>query len=260
MHWAGEQSTLDELRARISVHERSGAYRLRGRSVLFGMPPVDRHLPGNGLALGALHEVAGTGPDVEHAAAATLFAAGVLARRSGPVLWALERRDVFAPGLSGVGLHPDRVVYVEARRPKAVLLVMEEALRHPGLAGVVGELGGCLTLTASRRLQLAAEASGGLAVLLRRSPRHDDPVLDEPTAAVTRWRVTCLPAGPARPQAPDVPGLARARWRLDLVRCRGGEAASWTVEACDAQGRLGMAADVADGQAATARGRLRAAG
>ena len=211
---------------------------------------LDGALPGGGLALGSLHEVAGSGPDVEHGAAAALFIAGTLARLSGTVLWAVERHDLFAPALAGVGLAPGRVLYVEAGRSTAVLLVMEEGLRHRGLAGIVGEVSGRLTLTASRRLQLAAEASGVVAFALRRSRRHGDPALTEPSAAVTRWRVGALPSGPALPFAPEVPGLGRARWRLDLVRCRGGEPRTWIVEACDAQGRLGVAAELGHRQAA----------
>jgi protein ImuA len=131
-----------------------------------------------------------------------------------------------------------------------VLLVVEEGLRHPGLAGVVGEVSGRLTLAASRRLQLAAEAANVAAFAIRHSRRHDDSALAEPSAAATRWRVAALPSDPPLPQAPETPGLARACWRLDLVRCRSGEARSWTVEACDEAGRLGMAADLAHGQAA----------
>ncbi len=53
-----------------------------------------------------------------------------------------------------------------------------------GLAGVVGETSARVTLTASRRLQLAAETSGVPAFLLRRSRTFDDPRLSEPNAAV----------------------------------------------------------------------------
>jgi protein ImuA len=248
---------LTDLRSRIARIARDPAYR-GAPAICFGIPSLDRHLPDGGLAIGALHEVAGTGPDTEHAAATALFAAGVLAQLRGPVLWALPRDDLFAPALAGVGLHPDRLILAEAG--KHVLSVMEEGLRHHGLsgggptggglAGVVGELDGRLTLTASRRLQLAAEASGITAIVLRRSRRHDDPVLAEPNAAVTRWRVTALPSAPPLPQAPDIPGLGRARWRLELLRCRGGEAATWIVEACDATGHLALVAELPDRSAA----------
>lgn len=228
--------------ARIEqVHSRGPA----PRAVSLGIPAIDQTLPGGGLRLGALHEAVSAGPDTEHAAAATLFTAGIIARLDGPVLWVLRQADLFAPGLASAGLHPDRVLFAEAG--KDVLPIAEEGVRHPGLAAVVAEPAGRIGLTASRRLQLAAEQSGILAVLIRRSQGFDDPVLVEPSAAVTRWRVAMQPSPPALPHAPSVPGLGRAQWRLELMRCRGGKSGSWIVEACDATGRLGMAADMADG-------------
>jgi protein ImuA len=240
------------LRARIARMEHATA-RLRGPALML-CPSIDAALPGGGLLPGALHEAAGAGPDTEHGAAAALFVAGILARQRGSVLWVVEHADLFAPGLAAAGLHPDRVIYAEAGKPDAVLQAMEEGLRQPGLAGVVGEIGGRLTLTASRRLQLAAETSGTVAFALRRSRKHDDPALAEPSAAVTSWRIAALPSPPPLPHAPDTPGLGRQCWRLELVRCRGGgRKTSWIVEACDATGYLGLVADIGDGSAAPAR-------
>jgi protein ImuA len=243
----GQRQLLDELRGRIARLERRAAPP-QASTIPFGLPEIDNTLPGGGLACGALHEVAGHGPDVEQGAAAALLIAGVLARIRGLVLWVSAQRDLFAPGLAAVGLGPARVIHVEAGR--AVLLVMEECLRHPGLAGVVGEVGGGLSLTASRRLQLAAGMSGTIAFALRRSRRFNDPRLIEPIVAATRWRIACLPSPPPLAHAPDTPGLGPVLWRLDLVRARGGASATWIVEACDAQGRLRLAADLADRSAA----------
>ncbi len=131
-------TTLDRLRTAHRPHRAAPAAR-EADTLRFGVPAIDSHLPGGGLLAGALHEAAGEGADLEHGAAAALLLAGLLARRRGPVLWAVARADLFAPGLAAAGLHPDRVVFAEAGRD--VLLVMEEALRHPGLAGVVGEVG-----------------------------------------------------------------------------------------------------------------------
>ena len=223
----------------------------RGTAIGFGVPAIDNLLPGSGLD-SALHEIAGTGPETEYGAAAALFIAGILARRAGPILWVEERPGLYPPALSGAGLSPERVIYLEAGRN--VLAAMEEGLCARSLAGVVGETSTRVTLTASRRLQLAAEASGVPAFLLRRSRSFDDPLHAEPNAAETRWRISPPPVS----HAPGVPGLARAVWRLDLVRCRGGEAASWIVEACDAQGRLRLVSDLSD--RSVAEDRRRAAG
>src|SRR5229473_7285951 len=95
---------------------------LRARTVLtFGVEAIDSRLPGGGLALGALHEVAGGGNAAIDGAAAALFAAGIAARTKGKVLWCVTRQDLFAPALAQAGLAPDRVIYVEAGDEKTVL-------------------------------------------------------------------------------------------------------------------------------------------
>ena len=241
---------LSALRAQVAALARGTRRSAAAAALPFGIPAIDRHLPGGGLALGAVHEIAGGGPEVEHGAAAALFAAGLLARRPGPVLWIHGRRDLFSAGLAGAGLDPGRLVLVRTRR--GALQAMEEGLRHPDLAGVVCDCEGRLDLVASRRLQLAAEASDVLGLVLRQSRRFADPALVAPSAATSRWRITSLPSPPPLAHAADVPGLGRARWSLALLRCRGAEPATWTVEAPDAQGRLALAAVLADRSSAPA--------
>lgn len=226
----------------------------RDRAALaFGVPEIDARLPDGGLALASLHEVCGGENDLTGAAAATLFAAAAAARTHGPVLWCLARADLFAPALAQAGLAPGRVVYVEAGDEKSLLACFEEGLRHGGLGAVVAEVAR-LSMTASRRLQLAAEAGGTLALALRlRRHRGQADVYAEPSAAVTRWRVTALPSAPL-----PVPGLDRSRWRLELVRCRAGEAAEFEVEAADAEGRIALSSGLADRSPAARDGHSRA--
>lgn len=106
----------------------------------FGIAALDSRLPGGGLALGALHEVAGGGNGAIDGAAAALFSAGVAARTRGKILWCLTRGDLFAPAVAQAGLVPDRVIYVDAGDDKTVLACMEQGLRHGGLGSVVGEV------------------------------------------------------------------------------------------------------------------------
>ena len=222
---------IEELRERIRRLEGAAG---RGRLVLpFGIKAIDRHLPGGGLALGALHEVAGGGNGAIDGAAAALFTAGIAARARGKVLWCITRQDLFAPAIAQAGLPPGRVIYVEAGDEKAVLACFEEGLRHGGLAAVVAEIAR-LSMTASRRLQLAAESSGAIGIAIRRWRRQTEAAdFGQPTASVTRWRVSALPATPL-----PVSGVGRPRWQLELIRCRAGESVDFEVEACDAKGRL----------------------
>ncbi|NIJ09398.1 protein ImuA [Sphingomonas vulcanisoli] len=229
-----QSSVLANLRAQIAQIEGAG---VRHQSLPFGIAAIDSCLPGGGIAGGALHEMSGS-PDLSDDAAMTVFLAGILARLDGPIFWCLRWRDLFAPSLHLAGLHPDRVVYVEAGSDTNVLTAMEECLRHEGLGGVVGELGK-IGLTASRRLQLAAEQSGVPAFVFRRASPLETTV--EGSAAVTRWRVRASPS-----EQLGIPSLGRLRWDVMLERVRGGEPQRWLVEGADAQGRIGLPADMVD--------------
>jgi protein ImuA len=193
---------LAALRARIRA--------LEGRGEGFATPPVrlgpalDPLLPTGGLARAALHELAGPAATL----AALAFARAAL-DRPGLLVWCLDERTArgrglpWPPGLAARGLDPARLLLVRAPDPRAAAWAVEEALGSPAAAVVVGELAR-VGLDLSRRLQLAAEAGGGLGLLLR-SGR--DP---EPSAARTRFRV--------EPVAAE--GGAE-RLRLELWRVKG---------------------------------------
>ena len=207
----------------------------------FGIDAIDSKLADQGIALGGLHEIAPSAQALAEEAAATLFAAGIATRASsGPVLWALTRSDLYAPGLEQVGLPPERLLFAQTRDERELLAVMEDALRHGGLAAVVGEVRR-VDMIASRRLQLAAADGQTPALLLRRWRRRDCCPLDDPSAATTRWRIGCAPSAPL-----GLPGVGRFRWAVDLVRQRNGNPFSLVLEGCDAQGRLAVPAAVAD--------------
>src|SRR3546814_13960578 len=112
------------------------------------------------------------------------------------VLWCRTRPDLFAPALAQAGLPPDRVIYVEAGDDKTVLACVEEGLRHGGLGAVVAEIGR-LSMTASRRLQLAADGTGAIGLALRRR-RRQTPATDlcQPPRPLTRRRAPALPSPP----------------------------------------------------------------
>lgn len=231
---------LADLRARVARLERGPASAEAG-VLPFGLAPLDAALPGGGLRRGATHEVGEGGHAAHahahaHAAAATLFLAGIAARLAGPVLWVTPARDLFAPGLACAGLGPSRVIHAEASDARGVLALVEEGLSAPALAAVVGEVRG-LSLAASRRLQLAAERSGVTGLLLMRWAQGWQ---EQPSAAVTRWRVGSAPSAPLA-----CPGVGRARLSVELLRCRGAEAAHWILEAPDATGHCALPSDLA---------------
>jgi protein ImuA len=237
-------ASLADLRKQIEGIDRVHA---RTRKVLaFDVPEIDARLPGGGLALGALHEITGGANGAVDGAVPAAFAAGIAARTGGKVLWAYTQPDLFAPALAQSGLKADQVVFFEAMDETTLLKGFETVLRHGALSAVVAELGD-LSHLASKRLQLAAETSGTLALAIRRWKRPVDArAFGNETAAFTRWRVTEINSIPL-----PVRGVGRARWHLELMRCRGGKCADFDIEACDAKGFVALSAEMADGSTET---------
>ena len=88
-------------------------------------------------------------------------------------------------------------------------------------------------------------ATEHLAALLARRRQAEAADFGQPTAAMTRLRVSVLPSEPL-----PVPGVGRPRWLFELIRARAGESADFELEACDATGRLAVPADLVHGPAA----------
>lgn len=86
----------------------------------FGVDEIDARLPGGGLAYGCTHEIACGSADAATGAVSSLFAAGIAARIKGPVIWCLNRPNIFAPALQQVGLDIGRVIFVESDKEETV--------------------------------------------------------------------------------------------------------------------------------------------
>jgi protein ImuA len=220
------RAVLEWLRAKLARLEAVG--RGGGAVLPLGLSGIDRALPGGGLARGCLHELCGAADQGAALGFATVLL-GRLMADGGHVVWIGPRNELFAAGLVELGLAPERLIVVRARPRAARLWALEEALRSPGLAAALAEVDR-LTLTESRRLQLAAEAQGVSALLLRPPGAGATP-----SAAATRWRIEAAP-GQATPSAatPGAAGGARRvfgppHWRVSLLRCRGGRTGSWQV-------------------------------
>jgi protein ImuA len=207
---------LEQLeRTSVNAGVKAGACRFS-----LGHAALDQRL-GGGLAAGALHELCSDQPG-DHASASA-FALMLACRAAGqdkPILWVREDKGarfhggLYAPGMVDLGVDPDRIILIQAPDTLACLRVAADILGCMALGAVVIEPWGeakKLDLTASRKLVLAAEASGVAAFVLREG------TTSFASAASTRWTVAAAPSAALLGDAPGHPTLA-----LSLTRHRGG--------------------------------------
>jgi protein ImuA len=248
-------STLASLRGSIErIESHSGACTPNRRAL--GHADADAALQG-GLAMGAVHEVFAEGG--RQSAAATGFIAGLAGRAAArkPLLWVrqdfteIESGALSMSGLAELGLDPRFLVTVRAADVDTALRTAADALACDAVGVVVLEVWGearPLDLVASRKLTLAAQASGVTGLLLRVAA---EPL---PSTAETRWIVRAahsppaallvpaaplLPAAPLMPAAPLLPAAPWSAWGApvfdaQLVRNRHGPVGRWIMEwKCD---------------------------
>jgi len=219
-------SALATLRRRIERIEAHDGACAPNRLEL-GHVDADAALSG-GLAIAAVHEVFAKG---HQSATATGFIAGLSARVTArrPLMWVrqdfcdLEVGALSMSGLSEFGLDPRWLVMVRASDVESALRTAADALACDALGAVVLEVWGQarqLDLVASRKLTLAAQASGVTGLLLRIAAT---PV---PSTAETRWIVRTAHSPP------------QSQWGVwgvpifdaELIRNRHGPTGRWIME------------------------------
>jgi protein ImuA len=227
---SARMSTLASLRGDIERLEAHGdGYALR--KVALGHAGADAALRG-GLALAAVHEVFCEG---HQSAAATGFIAGLAGRVSPrrPLVWVrqdfseIELGRLSMSGWAELGLDPRCVVSVHAADAEAALRIAADALACDAVGVVVLEVWGearQLDLVASRKLTLAAQASGVTGLLLRVAAQQ------KPSTAETRWIVRAAHSPPSA----DGSAWGAPVFDAELVRNRHGPVGRWIMEwKCD---------------------------
>ncbi len=222
----GSSPKIEALREHLKALEADG-HPVDDARFDLGLEAADRHL--GGLATHALHEVyAATTPD---ATAALGFALGLVRRAGGdkPVVWGvqamagLETGQIYGPGLRELGLDPGRLVLVRVKEMKDLLAAGEEALSCGAVGAVLLTAWGeskALSLTATRRLSMAAGQGRATAVLTRLAAQP------QPSAAETRWRVRGALSRALEADAPGHPTYA-----VELLRHRlGAQPRTWIME------------------------------
>lgn len=170
-----------------------------------GIAPLDQLLPEGGFRRGTLVEwlAAAEGSGVENCA----LRAVVPVLQSGRVFVVIDPSgEFYPPAAAALGIPPADMLVIRPARAADLLWSLEQALRCPGVGATLCEFER-LSDRAFRRLQLAAEAGGGLGLLLRPAS-----VRSQPSWAEVRLLVEPLPASRS----------SGRRVRIELLRCRGG--------------------------------------
>lgn len=211
------------------------------------VPVPDLPPPLAPAAGGATHaELFGTAQDCAGAAFALALESGrAVVGDERPWLWVQDRAALrqtgrpYRPGLPQALRH--RLIHVAATTPEDALFALEEGLRCRDLAFVVGEIAGnprALSLTAQRRLSLAAERHGVPLWLVRVGAERDL------SSARQRWALRPAPSLPPRwnPQAPGT-----ATWHAELFRARNHPPGQWVLR--EEEGRLCAGASTSSARA-----------
>jgi protein ImuA len=205
--------TLPDLWASLSL--RSPASHRPAGARLFAIPATGR---GAAFSVEALHEVYAA--STRHGPAAEGFGLGLALQAAGTLVWIHEDRGrhevgtLYGSGLREWGVGTDDLLVVRVPDTAALLAAGEEALRSPAPGAVLMSGWGAsraFTLTASRRLAMAAAAGRTMAVFVRTG------VQPQPSAAETRWSVQAARSGALEAGAPGRPAL-----KVSLLRSRAG--------------------------------------
>ena len=166
---------------------------VRTPSVPTGFAKLDRELPGGGWPSGALTELLVTRPGIGEISL-LMPALARLTRDRRWLFWIAPPHIPYAPAIAQAGSDPARVIVVNPgpsshKNHPEVLWTIEQTLRS-AVCGAVLAWPGVLTYTQLRRLQIAAEASDALAMLIRPAA-----VAHEASPAALRLSLMPAPAG-----------------------------------------------------------------
>lgn len=217
---ANKSEIIEKLKRDILLMQGFSAVLDHGRPDI-GLGPMEKAFPNHIFPTAAVHEFVSA--NASSSAATTGFMAGLIShlmKTEGTCLWVGTRRQLFPPGLKAFGISPDRVIFIDLQRERDVLWAIEESLKCGALTAVVAELKE-ISLTESRRLQLAVEKSRVTGFLHRCNPQKTNHI-----ASVSRWGISPI----ASNLEAGVPGVGYPRWNVELQKIRNGKPGSWQLE------------------------------
>ena len=234
-------SALGEIIESLQQRLRQWGQRPDAERLSSGSGALDSLLPAGGFQRGTLVEWlgdAGSG-----ATTLALLTAREACRQGGALVVMDPQRRFYPPAAAGLGMDLNNLVIVCPQDAKDASWAMHQALSCPAVAAVL-----CwpekLDSRTFRRWQLAAETGGSLGLLVQPSSAAGRPAWSD-----VQLRMQALPGD-------DEGRNGRRRWRVELLRCRGGAGGrSIDVELDDETNTLHLASQLAPATSArSARG------
>jgi protein ImuA len=179
-----------------------------------GLPALDEAAPGGVFQSGAVHELLWQARGISPKSFALLLAKsaqnigdGIGGAPGGAIVWSDPLREINPPVLAAGGIDPRNLVLLRCPKRSDELWALAQCLRCRAVSATVAAIRN-LSRVEARRLQLAAEAGGGIGIFIRPFAA----AIDTPYAAATRWLVQSAPGDS------DV-----QRWSIQLLHGHGGQ-------------------------------------
>ncbi len=183
--------------------------------------PIDSSFPNGVFPLASIHEfLTQSAEDIAVTSGFISCLLSSLMNKGGASVWLGSSQVIFPAALKFFNVEPDKIIFINTKKSKELLWLVEEALKCQGLAAVVGEIAE-VTFTESRRLQLAVEQSRVTGFLIRNNSRNINV-----NACTARWKISSNPSI----ATDDIPGIGFPAWNVGLLKIRNGKPGRWQMQ------------------------------
>ncbi len=206
-------AVISKLSREVEKLTTSGRQQARRPAISTGCAVMDTCLPAGGYTAGSVIEYLRRTPACGASYLAFLAAASAMRATNGFLVVVDNLGHFYPPLLASFGIDLAKVVFVRPDSQADMIWTIDQSLRTPAVAAVICEIIR-LDDRSARRLQLAAERGGGLALLLRSAAARNSP-----SWAEVQWLVGSLP------QSSPVHNIASSCARhlhVQLAKVRGG--------------------------------------